>query len=146
MIAYVDSSVLARSYLPDEPGHGAAAQLLEDPDLSRATGTCTRIEVAGALVRASRSRRGERDDLLTMLADDLGAAGRVTTVRAPQDDVETRALTLVTEHGLRAMDAWHLAVAVLVLPELAEPGEDLGFASRDGAQSAVAETLGFRPV
>jgi hypothetical protein len=41
------------------------------------------------------------------------------------------------------MDAWHLACAQLVLPSLAEPGEATAFASRDGAQAAVAQALGL---
>ena len=53
MIAYIDSSVLARAYLPDEPGHEAAAKLLEDPEIGLVTGTWTRIEVSGALMRAA---------------------------------------------------------------------------------------------
>jgi hypothetical protein len=59
--------------------------------------------------------------------------------------VEARALPLVREHALRAMDAWHLATAALVLPDLAEPGEELGFATRDAAQASVAVTLGMQP-
>ena len=55
----------------------------------------------------------------------------MTVVAAAQREVEDRALALVREHAIRAMDAWHLAVAVLTLPVLAEPGEELGFASRD---------------
>jgi hypothetical protein len=50
------------------------------------------------------------------------------------------------EHAIRAMDAWHLAVAVLTLPSLVEPGEDVGFATRDQAQSDVAASLGLRVV
>jgi hypothetical protein len=42
------------------------------------------------------------------------------------------------------MDAWHLAVASLTIPALMEPGEQAGFASRDKAQTAVAELLGLR--
>lgn len=53
MIAYLDSSVLARVYLVDENGHQDAAALLADPQIATVTGTWTRIEVSGALVRAS---------------------------------------------------------------------------------------------
>jgi hypothetical protein len=41
------------------------------------------------------------------------------------------------------MDAWHLAVAALVVPPLLESGELQAFASRDEAQREVAEELGF---
>jgi len=69
--------------------------------------------------------------------------GAVTVVTAPQAEVEEQALGLVRAHGIRALDAWHLATAALVSPALAEPGEDVGFASRDQAQGEVAAALGF---
>jgi predicted nucleic acid-binding protein len=144
VIVYLDSSVLARAYLVDEPGHREAIELLEEEGIALVTGTWTRIEVAGALVHAARGGRGDERGLLDLLDADLGADGVVTVAAAPQDDVEARALPLVREHALRAMDAWHLATAALVLPDLAEPGEELGFATRDAAQASVAATLGMQ--
>ncbi|CAJ1493950.1 type II toxin-antitoxin system VapC family toxin [[Mycobacterium] kokjensenii] len=141
MIAYLDSSVLARAYLADEDGHGQATALLADPDIATVTGTWTRIEVSGALVRAARAGRADEKGLLAALDADL--AGPVLVLDAPQELVENDALKLVRRHALRAMDAWHLAVAALVIPPLLAPGEQRGFASRDAAQRRVAEKLGF---
>ena len=141
MIAYLDSSVLARAYLVDEDGHEEASALLADPDIATVTGTWTRIEVSGALVRAARAGRGDEKGLLALLDGDL--AGPVIVLGAPQDQVEQHALQLVRQHALRAMDAWHLAVAAIVVPPLLEPGELRAFASRDDAQRQVAEELGF---
>lgn len=141
MIAYLDSSVLARAYLADEDGHEQATALLSDPDIAAVTGSWTRIEVSGALVRAARTGRGDAKGLLALLDADL--SGPVVVLGAPQDRVEEHALRLVREHALRAMDAWHLAVAALVIPPLLEPGEQQAFASRDAAQRQVAEGLGF---
>jgi hypothetical protein len=62
---------------------------------------------------------------------------------APQEQIEEKALALVREHALRAMDAWHLATATLTIPPLAEPGEPTAFASRDHEQATIAELLGF---
>jgi len=146
VIVYLDSSVLAPAYLPDEDGHLEAIALLHDPDVGRVTGTWTRVEVSGALMRAARSGRVEAPRLLAVLDADLCPAGPVTVVSAPQDEVEAIALRLVREHAIRAMDAWHLATATLTLPALAEPREPLSFASRDTVQSAVAATLGLQPV
>lgn len=143
MIAYIDSSLLVRAYLPDEEGHAEAAALLGDPDLALITGTWARIEVSGALVRAARIGRGDEKRLLDLLDTDLAAEGAVTVVMAPQAEVEDRALGLVRAHGIRALDARHLATASIISPALAEPGEDVGFASRDQAQSEVATALGF---
>jgi predicted nucleic acid-binding protein len=141
VIAYLDSSVLARAYLVDEDGHQEASAVLADPDIATVTGTWTRIEVSGALVRAARAGRGDEKGLLALLDGDL--AGPVIVLGAPQDQVEQHALQLVRQHALRAMDAWHLAVAAIVVPPLLEPGEPRAFASRDEAQRQVAEELGF---
>jgi predicted nucleic acid-binding protein len=143
VIAYLDSSILARAYLADEEGHEHAAALLEDPQTALVTGTWTRIEVSGALIRAARSGRGDADGLLALLDADLGTDGPVTLLGVEQERVEERALGLVREHALRALDAWHLAVASLTVPALAEPGEEIAFASRDEAQAKVAGLLGF---
>jgi predicted nucleic acid-binding protein len=142
VIAYLDSSVLARAYLADEDGHPQAAALLADPELALVTGTWTQIEVSGALIRAARAGRGDEPGLLALLDSDL--TDTVALLHAPQKQVETAALDLVRRHALRAMDAWHLAVAQLTLPTLAEPGEPQAFASRDDTQRAVAAQLGFR--
>jgi uncharacterized protein len=141
VIVYLDSSVLARAYLVDEDGHQQATALLADPEIATVTGTWTRIEVSCALVRAARAGRGDEKGLFALLDADL--AGPVIVLGAPQDQVEQHALELVRRHALRAMDAWHLAVAVLVVPPLLEPGEPQAFASRDEAQRKVAEDLGF---
>lgn len=144
MIVYLDSSVLARAYLADEAGHDETLALLDDPETAAVTGTWTRIEVSGALIRAARSGRAvDVAGLLALLDSDLSDDGPVTVLAADQELIEERALKLVREHALRAMDAWHLAVAVLAVPPLAEPGETLAFASRDEAQAAVAVRLGF---
>jgi predicted nucleic acid-binding protein len=146
VIAYLASSVLARAYLADETGHDEATAVLDDPEIVAVTGTLTRIEVSGALIRAARSGRGDAEGLLALLDSDLGPDGPVTVLGVPQDQVEEPALRLVREHALRALDAWHLAVAALAVPPLADPGEQVAFASRDDAQAAVAERLGFRPI
>ncbi len=129
--------------MADEDGHEQAVALLGDPELATVTGSWTSIEVSGALIRAARSGRVDASGLLALLDADLAVDGPVTLLSAPQDRVEEKALELVREHALRAMDAWHLATASLTVPVLAEPGEPIAFASRDEDQSAVATTLGF---
>jgi predicted nucleic acid-binding protein len=84
--------------------------------------------------------------LLASLEADLSHEGPITLVEAPPGDVETTALSLVREHGLRTLDAWHLSTARLTVPTLAEPGEPVAFATRDEEQGAVAESLGFARV
>jgi len=149
VIAYLDSSVFVRFYMHDEDGHEEALALLEDPDITRVTGSWTRIEVSGALIRAARAGRSDTDEqgLLAALDADLDAEGRVSELTVPQENVEEKALELVREHALRALDAWHLAVASLTVPALAKPErEEIAFASRDDEQAAVAEKLGFKRI
>ena len=135
--------MLVRSYLPDEPGHDEARAAIDDSENVNVTGTWSRIEVSGALVRAARRGRRHAETSLAALDADLSADGRLTVVHAAAEEVEAAALSLVRRHGLRTLDAWHLATASLALPRIAQPGEPLGFATRDEEQGAVAETLGF---
>ena len=144
MIAYVDSSVLSRSYLSDEPGHERALAIVQDSDHSLITGSWTRIEVSGALVRSARRTGRDPHLLLQALDSDLSPVdGAVTLVDADQAEIERIALELVRHSGIRSMDAWHLACARLALDALGEPGEELGFATRDEEQAAIARELGF---
>jgi predicted nucleic acid-binding protein len=149
VIVYLDSSVLARSYLSDEEGHQQATALLEDPEVVAVTGKWTRIEVSGALLRAARTGRNNASekDLLALLDADLAESGRVSELAAPQADVERKALELVRRHALRTLDTWHLALASLTVPALAEPEKEaIAFASRDAHQATVAEQLGFKRI
>lgn len=148
MIAYVDSSVLARAYLRDEDGSAEVRRLLADRRIAKFTGRWTRIEVSAAIVRAARSgRRVTPTASLAELDADLRPdGGRVKVLSVSEELIEPKALELARTHGLRALDAFHVALASIAIPLLADRGEPLGFASRDGEQAAVAASLGFEPV
>lgn len=147
MIAYVDSSLVVRAYLEDEAGSAAAQRLLADRSIAKYTGRWTRIEVSGALIRAARAGRlATPVRSLRRLDADLRPGGRIKVLGADDAEVEARALAIAREHGLRALDALHVALASIAIPKLADKGEPLGFASRDGDQATVAETLGFAAV
>lgn len=93
-------------------------------------------------------RRGRCDGptLLALLDSDLGADGPITVVSPPQSEIERVALDIVRTHAIGAMDAWHIAVATLTLPDLLEPGEVAHFATRDAEQAKAAEALALVPV
>jgi predicted nucleic acid-binding protein len=96
------------------------------------------------LIRAARRDRGvDAGSLIASLDADLAAEGLITVVGAAANDVEAKALELVREHGLRTLDAWHLATAQLTVLKLAAPDEPVAFATRDAEQGVVAEALGF---
>lgn len=144
MIVYADSSVVVRSYLADESDHAEVRMLLNDPELTVITGSWTLIEVTGSLVRAANAHRGDKEGLLASFERDINAAtGSIAVVNAEQAEIERIALELVRSGGLRSTDAWHLACASLAFDELAEPGEERGFATRDAEQAAVAREMGF---
>lgn len=145
MIAYLDSSVLARAYLSDEAGHEAVA-MIEDLELALITGTWSRIEVPAPSCAPLATVGAMKMVCWPCLTPIWRRTGPVTVVAAAQEDVERQALGLVRTHAIRAMDAWHLATAELVSPSLVEPGEEVGFATRDQAQSEVAAGLGLRPL
>lgn len=144
MIVYIDSSALIRSYLPDEPDHNDVRALLDDVKTATISGSWTRIEVTGALVRAARSNRVRAERVLELFHRDTAPSnGPLLLVDALQADIEGLALQMVRSSGIRSMDAGHLACASIAFDNLAEPGEERGFATRDAEQAAVAKELGY---
>ncbi len=141
-IAYVDSSVVVRYYLVTDPHHAEAVELIDDADSAIVTGTWTAIEVSGALVRACRSAQVDAAGILAQLDLDM-TDGPITLVAEPQDDVERIAHNIVRTDGIRAMDAWHIAVASLALPELSGPSDEAVFVTRDADQARAAERRGL---
>jgi uncharacterized protein len=142
-IAYVDSSLVVRHYLPDEPGQPEASAIIEDEAIAIVTAPLTRIEVSGALVRAARSRRVESiGDALDRLDDDFDG-GLITMIGVDDERLHRSALQIVRDHGLRALDAIHIATALLAFPELVEDDDEAMFIGRDDAQRSVAELLGL---
>ena len=141
-VVYVDSSIVVRYYLPNDPGRGDVVALLNDDDVAVITSTLTRIESSGALVRAARSTKTKAADALARLDQDF-VDGVITLVGADPDEVERRALHAVRTYGIRALDALHIATAQVVLPELVGPGDTAMFISRDKEQAAAAKDLGL---
>ena len=92
-----------------------------------------------------RRRPKRLQALLDALDTDLTAVGRIAVVAADQAEIEATALTLVRTKGIRAMDAWHLAVASRVVAGRVAKGEPVGFATRDAEQARVAVSLGLVP-
>jgi predicted nucleic acid-binding protein len=141
-IAYVDSSIVVRYYLPNDPGRGEVVGLLNDNDVAVVTSALTRIESSGALVRAARSTKADATDALARLDYDF-ADGVITLVGADHAEVEDKALHAVRTYGIRALDALHIATAQVVLPELIGPGDTAVFISRDKEQADAARNLGL---
>lgn len=145
MICYIDSSALVRRYLSDEPHDERVSRLVADPEVVLVSGSWTRIEVTGALVRAGRASRGDALALINRFERDCApAGGAIILLDVEQATVENVALALVRQYGLRAMDAWHLACAHAARAEIPAP-DGFAFLTHDAEQAAAARLLGFAP-
>jgi predicted nucleic acid-binding protein len=143
---YVDSSVLVRSYLADEPGHEEARALIEGDKLL-ITATFTLVEVMSTLFRARKVKRlPDVDVLIEKLYEEASPDGPINLARPDPAATESAALTIVRHYSVRTLEAMHLAVADLAARPLAEPGEEIGFATFCDAQRHAARALGFVPL
>jgi predicted nucleic acid-binding protein len=84
VIAYVDSSVLARAYLEDEDGSAEARRLLADRRLAKVTGALEVIQADALMGLAAGLRHG---------------SGRIEVIAAPDQEVEEKALAIARGAG-----------------------------------------------
>lgn len=141
---FVESSVIARAYLADEDGHADAhSQVFGGPPVIASE--LARVEVARALVAAVRGGRLNRHvgaDLVDRIEHDFSTGDGVHLIELDGPPTLARAREIVVEHGLRTLDALHLAVADREGRALAAPDE-LIFVTRDEEQRRVARSLGL---
>ena len=131
----MDSSVIVRRYLPGDLGHRDAVAVFANPETATVSSTLAQIEVSGALVRAARHAGIDPAGLLARFDTDI-TAGDPMIVTVDHSRVDSAALGLVRTHGIRVLDAVHIAAARIVLHELAGTGDTTVFISRDTIQSA----------
>jgi predicted nucleic acid-binding protein len=143
MIVYLDTSILARAYLPDERDRAAAVALLETTEHELVTGGWTRVELAAAIARAAKVGRVKSPEIERRVLADLGPEGVVTVLGWHQDLLEELAIEFVRRFAIRSLDALHLAYAELAARPVVPDGEKLGFATHDRDQAAAARKLGF---
>ncbi len=111
MIAYFDASALVKLFV-DEPGSGDVAALWDGADAVVAS-RVVHPEVCAALASATRAGRITEDDHDRALQHwDAYRAGLRLVELNP--DVERRAGMLAPRHGLGALDAIHLASALVL--------------------------------
>lgn len=143
MLVYVDTSFLVRAYLADEPDHDDALGLLTDDDVLLVSSSLTRLEATSAILRAATAGRCDPALSLPVLEEDLSVEGSVTLLTPDQSAMEAEAHAIIMVHGLRALDALHLACARIGAVPLLDPGATLHVASRDLHQAEAARALGF---
>lgn len=137
MILYLDTSALVKLYAEEE-GSGLVRQGVRDSDLI-ATSLMSYAETRSALARKSRSQEISRP----VFGKCKGEFDRdwLRLHRLPVDEpLVRRAGELAEEHGLRALDALHLATADSLQAALRD---GVTFACFDDALNAAAEARGF---
>ena len=135
---YAATSVLAGAYLCDVPGHAALRQRLLESDEIVLTSRVTSLEFASAIYGAHRADRVRRPEAFLAHFDaQCDPAGPIALVELQPSEVLPLARDLVVDHGLSALDAVHVATA------LVDDDGDLVFVTRDKAQARAARAAGL---
>lgn len=142
-LLYADSSALARAYFSDEDEHANLRAMLLEGKEPVVTSEIARLELASAVRAAASGRRlGRFSDLLARIDADFAEGGRIGPIDLRSDVILPAAYRLVLAHGLRTLDAIHLAVCVEDCPAFAGDAT-IVFVTRDRDQTAAARTLGL---
>ncbi|CAN5751012.1 type II toxin-antitoxin system VapC family toxin [soil metagenome] len=142
-LLYADTSALARAYFVDEPDHVTLrARLLEGTE-PVITSELARVELASAVGAAAPGERLPAiTGLLARMDADCRGDGPLFLLRLRPEVVLPTAYRLVIDHGLRTLNAIHVAVALEESPALVADG-DLVFVTRDAQQAVAAAALGL---
>lgn len=145
MIGFLDSSVLVRAYLHDEPHHDDAYDLVFARERTLLASELALVECDAAFrrgVRMGRITPATGDALADLLSADLGDDGPITALRSDLGRIVDRAREIVRDHPVRSLDALHLAVAVTDGRRVA--GDvGLAFVTADRVQAEAATALGL---
>jgi predicted nucleic acid-binding protein len=139
---YADASVIVSAYLADEPEHARWHDLIFEDGEPVVVSEVARIEFGSAVVAAARTGRlPEATPLLARFDADCSGSGPIHLLALRSGGTIERAVGIARSHGLRALDAIHVAVAMEDAWPLAD--DTLRFATRDAEQSRVAAALGL---
>jgi predicted nucleic acid-binding protein len=140
---YADTSALARAYLTDEADHQRLRRLLREGTDSVVTSDLTIVELLSTVRRAFRDRRHRHvDRLIERVEEEFADPYVFTVLRFESTMVLPTARRLVLTHPLSALDAMHLAVALVTAVPLAD-GDPFTFVTRDAAQGKAARAEGL---
>ena len=138
MIAYLDASALAKLVLNEE-GSALVREVWES-DLAIATSELSVVELGCAVAAAVRAGRVARHTLGTSITDGTWVAGRAELVEADADLIRSAA-SLGASHALRALDAVHVASALV----LRDAAPTLVSWDLDQRRAAVREGMAVYP-
>lgn len=139
---YIDTSALGRVYLGDQSDSTELARVVYEGDCPMITSELTDVEIASALMRASRDGVIDgvtADELLDRYAADTSDTGPLGVVAVDSATI-ARAQQYVRTTPLRTLDAIHLAACALFGESTPE---DVRLLSRDNRQNAAAPALGI---
>lgn len=140
VIAYADTSAVARAFLVDEAEHEALRELLFTTPGSAVTSDLTRFELSAAFRRAARAGRiSDPERLITAALAEVSRSGGLRTVNLEIRLIENEVHRLLARHRLRAADAIHLATAIVAM----DGPDGVQFITRDRDQADAARAEGF---
>ncbi|MEA2024282.1 MAG: type II toxin-antitoxin system VapC family toxin [Actinomycetota bacterium] len=143
VIAYADTSAVARAFLADEADHAALKDLLFTTPGAAVTSDLTRIELSAAFRRAARAGRiSDPERLIAVALAEVSRSGGLRTVNLRIGEIENEVHHLLARHRLRAADAIHLATAIVAMEG---PG-GVRFVTRDRRQAEAARAEGFEVI
>jgi len=139
---YADTSALARAYLPDESDHAALRELLLESRSAVVTSELAAVELAAAMAAAERAQRiADAETVMRQIDADL-SGDPVSLLALSPSAVFPVARRLITAHPLFAVDAIHLAVA-LVDARAYSVDASIVLVTRDRRQEAAARSEGL---
>ena len=138
---YADTSAIVRAYLRDESDRSDLRRRILGGTEAALTSQIATVEFPSAIRRAYRAGRLKRPaGFLAQFDADCGATGPIALVNLEPAAVLPLARALVVDHVLSALDAIHLAAALIER----ERRPDLMFLTRDEAQAKAARAVGLR--
>lgn len=144
-LLYADTSALVRAYFADEVGHERLRRLLLEGDEPVVTSEVARLEFTSATMAAARGRRlSDTATILDRFDADCGDDGPLALIRLEAHRVLPEARRLLRAHRLRTLDALHLAVALVELPDLVVD-DGAAFVTEDADQAVAAVAAGLAP-
>jgi uncharacterized protein len=141
---YADTSAIIRAYLRDEPDQPALQRLLLGGAEAVVTSEITRVEFGGAMVRATRAGRIRRaTDFIRRFDRDCDDDAAISLIPFDRDMALRSAQRVAVDHGLKALDAVHLAVALAAATAASATVEPFRFVTRDQDQAMAARAEGL---
>lgn len=143
VVAYADTSAIVRAYMPDEPAHERVRRALFHERWTVLTSVLADVEMTAAVRAAARAGRiADPEPLLDQVAADMAPDGPLVVLGLSTEGVLGRARDLCDRHPLRALDALHIAVALVDGARVAGDA-GLAFLTCDARQAEAARASGL---